>query len=153
MGLGLDRILMLRKGIDDIRVLRAADPRVTAQLSDLGPYRRVSRQPAVARDLSLAVAGDDSAELLGDRVRSALGQAADQVETVAVLSETPYRMLPPPAVDRLGIAPGQKNVLVRVVLRRLDRALTHAEANRLRNAIYAALHQGSRTEWASDAGC
>ncbi|HWZ89580.1 MAG TPA: hypothetical protein VNW92_12040, partial [Polyangiaceae bacterium] len=28
MGLGLDRVLMLRKGIDDIRLLRSADPRV-----------------------------------------------------------------------------------------------------------------------------
>ena len=36
MGLGLDRLLMLRKGIADIRLLRcAADPRVAAQMRDL----------------------------------------------------------------------------------------------------------------------
>lgn len=28
MGWGLDRLLMLRKGIDDIRLLRAEDPRI-----------------------------------------------------------------------------------------------------------------------------
>src|SRR5262249_31122441 len=39
MGLGLDRILMLRKGIDDIRLLRSSDPRVASQMIDLAPYR------------------------------------------------------------------------------------------------------------------
>ncbi len=32
IGLGLDRLLMLRKGIADIRLLRASDPRVAAQM-------------------------------------------------------------------------------------------------------------------------
>ncbi|MDQ5851777.1 MAG: hypothetical protein M3380_06800, partial [Chloroflexota bacterium] len=41
MGLGLDRLLMLRKGLDDIRLLRSTDPRVAAQMLDLQPYRPV----------------------------------------------------------------------------------------------------------------
>ena len=148
MGLGLDRILMLRKGIDDIRLLRASDPRIASQMLDLSPYRPVSRMPAVARDLSIAIRADEPAEGLGDRVRTALGADAIAVESVAVLSETAYRELPRSAVERLGIGPEQKNVLVRIVLRRLERALTDPEANDLRNRIYAALHQGTRTEWA-----
>jgi phenylalanyl-tRNA synthetase alpha chain len=148
MGLGLDRILMLRKGIDDIRLLRSNDPRVTSQMLDLQPYRPVSRQPAVTRDLSLVVGDDEPAEILGDRVRSALGARADQIEAISVVSATPYAELPPAAVARLGMTAGQKNLVVRIVLRRLDRALTHAEANALRNAIYAALHQGKQHEWA-----
>lgn len=148
MGIGLDRVLMLKKGIDDIRVLRASDPRMSAQLLDLSPYRVVSRQPAVVRDLSIVVDRDDCAELYGDRARAALGDAADQIESISVLADTPHHALPPAAIARLGIREDQKNVLVRVVLRRLDRALTHAEANQLRNAIYAALHRGSRSEWA-----
>jgi phenylalanyl-tRNA synthetase alpha chain len=151
MGLGLDRILMLRKGIDDIRLLRSTDPRIALQLGDLSAYRVVSRQPAVVRDLSIAVAAEDPVETLGDRVRSGLGADAEHVESVAVVSETPYRALPAAAIARLGMSPEQKNVLVRIVLRRLDRALTHAEANRLRNAIYAALHQGAAAQWATDA--
>ena len=39
MGLGLDRILMLRKGIADIRLLRAEDPRIAGQMGDLAVYR------------------------------------------------------------------------------------------------------------------
>ena len=68
MGLGLDRILMLRKGIADIRLLRAEDPRIAGQMRDLGLYRPVSNRPAITRDLSIAVPDDDAAEELGDRV-------------------------------------------------------------------------------------
>jgi len=73
------------------------------------------------------------------------------LECVEVLSETPYGALPPAAVARLGIASGQKNVLLRVVLRALDRTLTHHECNELRDAIYAALHRGSAWQWAARA--
>jgi len=149
LGLGLDRLLMLRKGIDDIRLFRSADERVARQMLDLEPYRPVSAMPAVRRDLSVAVAADSSAEDIGDRVRAALAEEADVIESVEVLAETPYRLLPAAAVERMGVSPGQKNVLLRVVLRALDRSLTHAECNRLRDRIYPALHQGSRHEWSS----
>lgn len=149
MGLGLDRILMLRKGLEDIRLLRSADPRIASQMLDLEPYRPVSSMPAVRRDLSLVLAEEDTPEELGDAVRAALGERAELVESVEVRSETPYRELPAAAVARLGIAPGQKNVLLRVVLRALGRTLTHEECNVLRDDIYAALHQGSSWEWAA----
>jgi phenylalanyl-tRNA synthetase alpha chain len=103
----------------------------------------------VRRDLSVAVAADDAVEDLGDRVRDALGPDADAVEEVAVLAETPYDRLPPQAVDRLGIGPQQKNVLVRVVLRHLEQTLTDEEANRMRDRVYAALHRGTAHQWAA----
>jgi phenylalanyl-tRNA synthetase alpha chain len=56
-----------------------------------------------------------------------------------------YQHLPPSAVSRLGARPGQQNLLVRIVLRDLDKTLTSAAANALRDRIYEALHQG--TEW------
>jgi len=148
MGMGLDRLLMLRKGIPDIRLLRAADPRIADQLRDLSPWRPVSSMPPVRRDLSIAVDADDRAEDLGDRVRAALGERAAAVESVEIRSETPADALPGPARARLGIAPGQKNLLVRVVLRDLERTLTGEEANQLRDAIYAALHRGAVHQWA-----
>jgi phenylalanyl-tRNA synthetase alpha chain len=151
MGLGLDRLLMLVKGMDDIRALRSADPRIAAQMLDLEPYRPVSAQPPVRRDLSLAVAGDRTPEELGDRVREALGERVEALESVEVLSETPYDALPSQARERIGIRPGQKNVLVRIVVRDLVRTLTSAEANALRDAVYASLHEGSAWQWASTA--
>ena len=149
MGLGLDRILMLRKGLPDIRLLRSEDPRVVGQMLDLRPYRPVSSRPAVRRDLSIAVPAADTLEDLGDRVRTSLGTEADVVEEVGILAESPLPTLSPAARERLGMVPGQKNVLVRVVLRALDRTLTHREANLLRDRIYAALHRGRAGQWAA----
>jgi phenylalanyl-tRNA synthetase alpha chain len=151
MGLGLDRLLMLRKGVPDIRLLRSADPRIAEQMLDLAAYRPVSHLPPVRRDLSIAVGWqtDVSAEAIGDRVRDALGADADAAETVEVMGETAYDALPSAARTRLGIAPGQRNLLVRLVLRPLDRTLTDAEANRLRDRVYAALHEGAVAQWAS----
>jgi phenylalanyl-tRNA synthetase alpha chain len=148
MGLGLDRLLMLRKGIGDIRLLRSTDPRVAAQMQDLNPYQPVSSMPPATRDLSLAVAQGTTAEDLGDRVREALGTRASAVESLVVLAETSRDHLPPEARARLGMRPGQVNLLVRVVLRDLHRTLTADGANILRDRVYAALHEGAVHQWA-----
>ena len=151
MGLGLDRLLMLRKGVPDIRLLRARDPRIADQMLELAPYRAVSSMPPATRDLSIAVDAADTVEELGDRVRAALGERALAVESVTVLGETPHDALPAAARARIGLGPGQKNLLVRIVLRDLDRTLTAAEANALRDRIYAALHRGAVHQWAAAA--
>jgi phenylalanyl-tRNA synthetase alpha chain len=98
---------------------------------------------------SIAVAVGDDEETLGDRVREAIGDDADRVEEVAVLSATPYGDLPAPARVRLGARPGQKNMLMRVVLRDLAETLTDEQANELRDRVYGALHQGTAHQWAA----
>ncbi len=148
LGMGLDRLLMLRKAIPDIRLLRSSDPRVAGQMTHLEPYRPVSDLPAVTRDLSVAISVDADAEQLGDRIRTALGDRVDVLEAVTILSETSYADLPPSARGRLGINQAQKNVLVRLDLRPLDRTLTDAEANGLRDDVYDAIHEGSTGQWA-----
>ena len=151
LGLGLDRLLMLRKHVPDIRLLRSADPRAAGQMRDLARYRPVSAMPAVRRDLSVAVGPGADDETLGDRIREALGPDADCVEDVTILSATACADLPPAAAARLGARPGQRNLLVRVVLRHLERTLTDNEANALRDRVYAAIHQGTRHQWAAGA--
>nr|WP_279672351.1 hypothetical protein [Flexivirga meconopsidis] len=148
VGIGLDRALMLRKSIDDIRLLRATDPRIARQMLDLSTYQPVSTMPAVRRDLSLVVSSGSDEELLGDRVRAALGDRAPELESVQLLSRTAYADLPEPARARLGLRPDQVNALVRLVIRPLDRTLTGAEANALRNDVYRALHEGEVVELA-----
>jgi phenylalanyl-tRNA synthetase alpha chain len=149
LGMGLDRILMLRKGIPDIRLLRSADPRISSQMLDLSRYRTVSGLPPARRDLSIAVMAGADAETLGDRVRQALGGEANLVEEVAILGITPHDDVPAAARERLGMLPGQDNVLLRVVLRPTDRTMTADEANAVRDRIYAALHEGTETAAAS----
>ncbi|QFZ18040.1 PheS-related mystery ligase SrmL [Saccharothrix syringae] len=141
LGLGLDRLLMIRKGVPDIRLLSSDDPRVAAQMLDLSPYRPVSRHPAITRDVSVAVAADADAETLGDAARGAVG---DLAEEVLVLDETPVAELPPAAVARLGARPDQKNALLRLVLRHPTRTLTDEEANAARDAVHAAVHEGDQ---------
>jgi phenylalanyl-tRNA synthetase alpha chain len=148
LGMGLDRALMLRKGIEDIRLLRSPDARIASQMLTLDPYRPVSSMPPVRRDLSIAVAAELTAEELGDRVRSALPpEALDAVEEVTVLSETPGSELPPQAIERIGLVDGQKNVLLRLVLRDPARTLTAEEANVVRDRVYAAVHEGRAWQW------
>jgi phenylalanyl-tRNA synthetase alpha chain len=150
LGMGLDRALMLRKGVPDIRLLRAADPRIAEQMLDLRPWRPVSALPAVRRDLSIVLDGAAvDPELLGDRVRTALGPDVDALESLAVLATTPHEELPPTARARLGTRPGQLNALLRLVLRPVDRTLTDPEANAVRDRVYAAVHEGPHHEWAA----
>jgi len=147
MGVGLDRALMLRKGIDDIRLLRSDDPRVASQMLDLEPYEPVSSQPPVKRDISIAVSAGRSEEELGDRLRQ---RGLDEhLESLELLSATPGDDLPPLARERIGIQPGQTNLLLRLVVRHPTRTLTDAEANRLRDLAYASLHEGTRAQWST----
>ncbi|AYY12127.1 hypothetical protein EF847_04800 [Actinobacteria bacterium YIM 96077] len=142
LGIGLDRLLMLRKGIPDIRLLRSDDPRVAGQMLDLAPYQPVSDLPPARRDISIAAPPDIDAEILGDQVREALGPDAELVEELAIVSHTPYGELPASARQRLGIRPGQVNLLVRLILRPASRTMTSAEANELHDRVHAAVHHG-----------
>jgi phenylalanyl-tRNA synthetase alpha chain len=148
LGMGLDRALMLRKGIDDIRLLRSKNPEIQGQLLDLAPYRPVSLMPPVRRDLSLVLVDPAEAdiELLGDRARRVLGDDAEVLAALEIKAVTPTAELPPAAVDRLRMAPGDVNVLLRLVLQPLERTLTDQQANRLRDRVYIALHQGKVQE-------
>ena len=149
MGLGLDRILMVKKNIPDIRLIRSTDPRVLDQMNDLAPYKPVSSMPPVTRDLSIVLDDHINDDDIGDIVRESLGEKADIVEVVKTMSETAYEELPDQAKKRLGIQPGQKNILLRVILRDLGRTLTTEECNQYRDIIYAALHKGTEWHWAS----
>ena len=84
-------------------------------------------------------------------LRENISRRALKVDRIVPLhgAIAPYSELPPQAIARLGIAPGQTNLLVRVTLRQPTRTLTDEDANRLRNAIYAAIHEGSAHAWAA----
>ncbi|WP_433291569.1 hypothetical protein ACQP2F_25785 [Actinoplanes sp. CA-030573] len=142
LGLGLDRLLMLRKGIGDIRLLRSTDPRVAGQMGDLTPYRPVSAQPAAHRDLSVAAPAGVTAEDLGDRVRDLLGPDAHLVEEVTIRSVTPSAALPAASRARLRLRDDEANVLLRVVLRDLHGALPRERANALRDRLWSGLMAG-----------
>lgn len=135
LGLGLERILMVRKNIKDIRLLRSENSKVQSQMLDLLPYNEVSSMPPVIRDISVVVDKNLDVELLGDMIRDS---DIDEklIEEVTILSETPYEKLPEKAKERLGIEENEKNILIRIVLRSLERTLTNEECNEYRDIIY-----------------
>lgn len=147
MGLGLDRLLMIRKNIPDIRLLRASDPRIREQMLDLSPYRPVSLMPSIRRDLSLCVISSDTEEEIGDRIRENIQDVAG-IESILVKSEAPYDELPDAAHERMGMKPEHKNILLQLTLRPMDRTMTDDEANAIRNDVYKLLHLGDRLELA-----
>jgi phenylalanyl-tRNA synthetase alpha chain len=152
LGMGLDRILMLRKHIPDIRLLRSAHPQVASQMCDLSPYRPVSNLPSIRRDLSIAVGVDRSPEDIGDRVREALGDGSDVIEEILVLSETAHADLSRTAVERLGMTDRQKNLLISLTIRPLERTLSDADANLIRDRVYDVVHEGAHHQWATPSG-
>ena len=105
--------------------------------------------PPVTRDLSIVLCENADLEDIGDKVREASLAEANVVEGVEILSQTLYDNLPPAVIQRLGISLGQKIVLLRIVLRALDRTLTSDECNAYRDTVYAALHKGSAWQWAA----
>ncbi|MGE8144422.1 hypothetical protein ACQKP7_04345 [Pseudomonas frederiksbergensis] len=143
LGMGLDRLTMLRKGIPDIRLLRDQNERVQAQMHDLNPWTPVSRLPSIARDISLAVTPGLSEEVLTERMLQAAGDCSDWIEEMQVKGRWEFSELPGQAIERLGLLPGQENVLLRVVLRDCSRSITTAEANALYTDIQAAMHEGA----------
>ncbi|RRV06747.1 hypothetical protein EGJ27_13395 [Pseudomonas sp. v388] len=142
LGMGLDRLVMLHKGIPDIRLLRDPHPRVRSQMLDLAPWRSVSRLPSIIRDISLAVTPGQSEELLTEKMLSAAGDSAGWIEEMQVKGRWKYEDLPDKAIQRLGMSSGQENVLLRVVLRDCSRSITTEEANVVYERIQEHLHEG-----------
>ena len=134
--------------VDPVRPAKSCVQQLVDALGKEGfAFTTLGAQPASKKVMTDYV----GAEELGDRVREALGAHVVDVEAIELLSQTWAAALPPPAQERLGLRAGQKNALVRITLRAVDRTLTDAEANRLRDEVYAALHEGSRAEWACGA--
>jgi phenylalanyl-tRNA synthetase alpha chain len=94
--------------MDDIRLLRSSDSRIARQMLTLDPYEAVSNHPATHRDLSICL-GDPDMELLGDRIREALGERSRWVENLELIQTSDYASVPEKARERLGMSPNQHN--------------------------------------------
>ena len=143
LGLGLDRLVMLIKEINDIRVLSSKDNKIKSQLENLTKYKEISKQPSIKRDLSLAVKRDVLLEEITDKIVLKY-ILANKIESIEVLEETSYENLLPIAVERLGINIDQKNLLLRIVLRDIEKSITNIEANKIYSEIYDLVHEGER---------
>ena len=142
LGMGLDRLVMTLKELPDIRYLRSTNPKIAEQMGDLSQYHEVSKQPSIKRDMSYSVPASYVEEDISDDIREALGDKQNILESVEILSETMYGELPKNIKERLGIKDDQKNVLVRITLRALERTLENTEANQIYDDIYSKINYG-----------
>lgn len=142
LGMGIERLIMARKSLPDIRLIRSTDPRIIKQMTNIEKFKSVSDKPAMTRDMSYTVSKDDTEEDLCENIRNVFGDNADLLEEVKILDRTPYEKLPEVARQRLGAKEGQDNVLVRIILRHPDKTLTKPEAADMYTDAYAKLHQG-----------
>lgn len=144
LGMGLERMTMIIKDIEDIRILYSEDERIQKQLSNLKKYKQVSNQPAIKRDLSVAIDENITEEELTEMILNSISEQNHRlIESIKVTAETPYDKLPEIAIERLGISPGQKNVLFKITLRDLEKTLESNDANAIYEEIYGKIHQGT----------
>jgi len=143
LGMGLDRLVMTLKSIPDIRYLRSANPDIAKQMVDLSLYNDVSHQPSIKRDMSYSIPQDYVEEDINEDIRNALGDNMNILESVEILSETASEKLPDSIRQRLGCKTDQKNVLVRITLRHLEKTLSNIQANEIYDDIYGKINYGT----------
>ena len=143
LGMGVERLIMARKNLPDIRLIRSTDPRVVKQMTNMEKFKDVSDKPAIARDMSYCVNKNDTEEDICEAIRDAFGDKSDLLEQVEVLERTPFDKLNPIAKERLGAKEDQDNVLVRIILRHPDKTLTKKESAELYSKAYPKLHKGT----------
>ncbi len=143
LGMGIERLVMAKKQLPDIRFLRATNPNIAEQMYDLEPFNPVPTTPAMKRDLSFVSDPDLSEEDIADIARVAAKQDEKLIESVEIIATTNFAELNEKIIDRIGIKPGQVNYLVRAMLRHPDRTLTKKDSARIYSRIYDDLHKGA----------
>lgn len=143
LGMGLDRLVMIIKAIDDIRVIRSDDPRIRRQLANLDKFVAVSDQPFTKRVLSYSTSKDKTEEDVCEEIRDELGENVVFLEKIEYV-EVAYENLPPKARENLGIRPDQKNVVATLTFRSLTESLPKARVNGWMQQLYPKLNQGER---------
>lgn len=144
LGMGLERLAMIIKNIDDIRILNSNNPLIQKQLTNLNKYKPISNQPSTKRDLSIAVDKELLEEELTELILESISEETQStIESIGIIAQTNYEDLPTVAQERLGMNSTQKNILLRIVLRDIERTLTSEEANGIYMQIYQKVHKGT----------
>jgi len=141
--MGLDRLVMIIKEIDDIRILRLSDSRIKCQIENLDKFVEVSDQPATKRVLSYSASVDKTEEDVCEEIRDELGPEAVYIEEVQY-SEIPYEQLPAKARENLGIHPDQKNVVATLIFRSPEGSLQRPMVNEWMQRLYPKLNKGDK---------
>ncbi len=140
IGIMLDRAVMMIKGLNHIKLIRDSDARIAQQMQNLDVYTPVSKYPSVTRDLSVVVDATTTHEEITQIVIESLGESSTMLEGVKTISETSYDALPAHVRERLSMSPHEKNILLRLTFRSLERTLRNDEVDTYIGNVAHALH-------------
>lgn len=144
MGWGLDRLVMARKMLPDIRLLRDPLPSIARQMTNLDPWQEVSRQPSASREISVALHSGLNEEDITEKILGCISPAeALLIQSIDIIGRWSADDLQKAARLRLGINPGQENILIKVVWQSESQSLGRKQVNASMRNIYRGIHQGS----------
>lgn len=123
-GFGLERLLMAKMHVPDIRIFWSEDPRITGQFKDLkSVYREVSKYPMTYRDISFIVNKNVGLNNYYEMVRDSAG---DLVEEVKLLDT--YENEEKFGQDKISYT-------FRITYRSPERTLTNEEVDKIQKEI------------------
>lgn len=117
-GFGLDRLAMIKMGINDIRVLWSDDERITRQFTSLdSKFKEVSKYPQAVRDISFIVGKNIGLNNYYEVVRDCGGNLIEEVKLLDTYD------------DEKKFGKGNISYTFRIVYRSPERTLTSKEIN------------------------
>jgi phenylalanyl-tRNA synthetase alpha chain len=123
-GFGLERLAMVKMGINDIRVFWSDDERITSQFKDINSkFKEVSKYPETSRDISFII---DKSVNLNNYYEIVRDFAENLIEEVKLLDE--YE-------DDAKFGADKKSYTFRIVYRSPERTLTAEEVNEIQEKI------------------
>jgi len=133
MGIILERSVMLRKKLPDVRLITSPDPNVQSQMWGLEIYKPVQYLHEYTRDISLNI----PKELLSSLPGSIEKYIYDQfgiTSSISAEAVSLFEDLPEHVRERNNLSPDHVNVLLRLIFSTTD-PKTKAEINEIRNQI------------------
>ncbi|KKU91692.1 MAG: Phenylalanine-tRNA ligase [Candidatus Jorgensenbacteria bacterium GW2011_GWA1_48_11] len=123
-GFGLERLVMAKMNVPDIRIFWSKDPRITSQFRNLeSVYREVSKYPMTYRDISFVIGNGVDLKNYYEMVRDC---AQDLVEEVKLLDTYENE-------EKFGR--DKKSYTFRIVYRSPERTLTNEEVDKIQKEI------------------
>lgn len=115
MGAGLERLVMVAKRIDDMRVLYCSNEGVSSQMQNLEQFLPPFTSKLFSQSVDIIVPKNWSLVDVSDNLRQSMGERVMDIESLRVVNEFPLK-------------DNQKNMTLQVTISSVDKELTDKDA-------------------------
>lgn len=122
MGAGLERLVMVAKRIDDMRVLYCSNQRVSSQMQNLDEFSAPFTSKLFSQAVDIIVPTNWSLVDVSDNLRESMGERVMDIESLEVVSESPLK-------------DNQKNMKLQVTISSVCEELTDEDATEIATKI------------------